>query len=413
VKRIVAGKKRYSRRNGSVRSGGGRRNNVRKRQRFNSVHETVSAAKCPLPTIYLDIWKSDTALRKKYPYPLNPYKNRHLDNLGRWLQSHRNEYSEVDEYLRSLLAPVDVAIVSHFDTAHVGNLHARLLRDAGISATSCSVSWREDDVWFDVDWRFFDVRQLLDSAKVVHAHSLSSRMNCNLYGYSPLPADMTPYMKKGNLVVEYHGTEIRRRCEETGGPEDAQYLADAGVPVLISTPDLYDQVPFATWIPNPASPELDKYVGIPKIPGLLVHAPNRRSDKGTDEFLKAMQGTMATVEIIEQKPQVHVYERMSRSQMIMDQMKGYSYCMCSVQGGFLGNVCICSMSDQAWNRLQKEAEGNVPILNLNFSNVRREVDRLVDNPADLETLGRRTSEYMRRMHRDETVSRLKSVYGLK
>lgn len=122
------------------------------------------------------------------------------------------------------------------------------------------------------------------SMKVLQLLQMVSSYDVILFvGNSLLPrgADIPLWKLLGKKVaIEYHGSEIRGR---------KQYFfhrfADA---IFVSTPDLLEYVPHATWLPNPIY--VDAFPKRADTDGwLIVHSPSSTALKGTQHLLEAMR----------------------------------------------------------------------------------------------------------------------------
>jgi len=93
-------------------------------------------------------------------------------------------------------------------------------------------------------------------ARILHFSYLDSFSVKGSPNKSPLlPLFSSPSKK---LIMHYHGSDIRGR-----GKEKRQYYAPADI-VLVSTRDLLDEVPAATWLPRPVDTDHFKPLSVVK-----------------------------------------------------------------------------------------------------------------------------------------------------
>jgi len=157
-------------------------------------------------------------------------------------------------------------------------------------------------------------------------------------------------------------------------------------PCLVSTPDLLDDLPRATWLPvvvdceiwspRPERPE-------PAVP-VVVHTPSRAAIKGSAFVEEALAPLVAEglvdyrrVEGIspEQMPQV-----MSEADIVLDQFAIASYGALACQAMAIGTAVVGHVSAEVRNEVEKATGHVLPIVEANPDTLQETLRRLVAQP---------------------------------
>ncbi|MDO4485123.1 MAG: glycosyltransferase family 4 protein [Bacillota bacterium] len=252
---------------------------------------------------------------------------------------------------------------------------------------------------------------------VVHSH----------FGYSLLPFGIDlPFLSRLNkkLFVEFHGSDIRfifkdikYKYYRVGPPEDSirtkmqtrirkllahadgvilhdaellQHLPDIDIPVYI-VPLRVDICKF-----DPVYPDMHKNKPI------IVHAPSRRSTKGTEEILEALKRVSGDYELIlvEGKTQEEAIQIYKNADIIIDQVAIGTYGVFAIEAMALGKPVITYISDE----MRKTLPEDLPIVSADFDTLPQVIDSLLNNGEKRNVLGKEGRRYVERYHDNKKVA---------
>lgn len=162
----------------------------------------------------------------------------------------------------------------------------------------------------------------------------------------------------------WHGTEGLREVTR----ENAELIAAAEVPVFVSTPDLLDDVPDATWLPVVVDPELwaapDLFVH--GGPLRVAHAPSSSMLKGTDLIEPTLQklhneGVIEYVRVrdvlFEQMPAI-----VRGVDVVLDQFRLGIYGVASCEAMAAGRLLISHVTPMVRERVRANTGHELPIV---------------------------------------------------
>jgi len=193
-----------------------------------------------------------------------------------------------------------------------------------------------------------EIRILMEEADVFHFH-----MTCDEYqSFGGLvPADFI----KGKAVVHHHHGHHDFRSNPDAFRQ--KYRERHREHLLVSTPDLLQLLPEATWQPNLVpidEPLLKPLWGRYHDPDMLkvCHSPTRKDLKNTDELLAAVaeinrKHEQIELELVENLPNDVCLARKRRCHVLFDHMQGY-YGISSLEGLSQGVAVIAGLDE--WNR---------------------------------------------------------------
>ncbi len=146
--------------------------------------------------------------------------------------------------------------------------------------------------------------------------------------------------------------------------ELAPLVASFEGPTFVSTPDLLDYLPDATWLPlvvdtgiwTPQAPPLERAVPI------VVHAPSNTALKGT-EHVEAVLVPMAEAGLIDYRriqgvPPSQVGALLEDADVVIDQMRLGGYGVLACEGAALARVVIGHIGDSVRSRVP----GDIPVI---------------------------------------------------
>lgn len=145
-----------------------------------------------------------------------------------------------------------------------------------------------------------------------------------------------------------------------------------------------------------------------KVP-VIVHAPSRRSTKGTEGILEALKTVNGKYELVlvEGKTQKEALDIYKQADIIIDQISVGTYGVFAIEGMALGKPVITYIDDKMKETFPKE----LPIISADFNTLSSVVDELLDNRARLESIGECGRKYVERFHDNVKVTKcLKQIY---
>lgn len=253
---------------------------------------------------------------------------------------------------------------------------------------------------------------------VLHSH----------FGYSLLPFNLdVPFLKlfKKKIFSEFHGSDIRFIFNDVkydyykvGAPapnikkkiqkrilkllknsegiilHDAElipHLPQTNLPVYI-VPLRLDLSKF-----DPVFPDVDK-----KIP-TIVHAPSKRSTKGTEEILQALKKVYSEFELVlvEGKTQEEAIEIYKSADIIIDQVSVGTYGVFAIEAMALGKPVITYISDE----MRKTLPDSLPIVSAEFDNLPEVIEELIKDSEKRHSIGVEGRKYAIRYHDNIKVSK--------
>ncbi|GAA1970847.1 hypothetical protein [Catenulispora subtropica] len=243
----------------------------------------------------------------------------------------------------------------------------------------------EDKDWVDPLWGLGRVADTLDTVTHVLSESglaFFGRLNGGLL------ADDLPELRRAGIRAGllFHGSDIRspdrhvelykfspfrapatdadRELTETlrrKTAEMAEWVADFDGPVFVSTPDLIDDVPQATWLPvvvdlgqwtEGARPPLEREVPV------VVHAPSRPFMKGSDLIEPTLRDLEARGLIeyrrLEHIPQAELVGVVQDADIVLDHFVIGNYGVMTCQAMAAGRVSIANIDARVRGRVPVE-----------------------------------------------------------
>jgi glycosyltransferase involved in cell wall biosynthesis len=201
------------------------------------------------------------------------------------------------------------------------------------------------------------------------------------------------------VIMHYHGSEIRNKKQ----PFFQKYFADKH---FVSTPDLLAFVPQSIWVPNPINTEKYLFVEPNKKAHKLriLHAPSKRSLKGTEYVLQAIEklkikGYDIEFILLENVSHNEVLKQIEVSDIIVDQLILGWYGVFSIEGMCLGKPVLCYIRQDLL-----EMNPELPILNTTPKSIYTNLIKLIENPEQRIKLGAQGRRYVEKVHDSRTVT---------
>jgi glycosyltransferase involved in cell wall biosynthesis len=303
---------------------------------------------------------------------------------------------------------------------------SRGLRDLGVESTLLVFNERPFERGFDVNLELRDTGRLasvpfnlpkqlgalawaLPRFDLFHFHAgltlVPRRLN--------LPALRA--LRKG-IVFQSWGSDLRERRAE-----EVRYLHSAGAVVVGSYltrrlaprgswPE-YDVVPPAIVLPDwePASKEPGETLRV-------AHAPSKRAVKGTDAVLAAVsalrgRGVPIELDLIEGVPNREARRRYAEADVIVDQLRIGWYGMFAIESMALAKPVVVHLDEEAAAETEEAFGLALPLVRADEQSLEDVLAALVESRESLPERGRRSREYVERVHSHTKVAgRLLEIY---
>lgn len=145
--------------------------------------------------------------------------------------------------------------------------------------------------------------------------------------------------------------------------------AAADVPVLVSTPDLVDEVPDAMWLPlvvNPAKWQRPEGPLRGESAIKVVHVPSSSKLKGTELIMPTLQRLEAegvvSLESVSRSTHEEMPARYGRADVVIDQLRAGSYGVAACEALAAGRVVISHVSEAVRARVREWTGDELPII---------------------------------------------------
>lgn len=177
-------------------------------------------------------------------------------------------------------------------------------------------------------------------------------------------------------------------------------LASTDLPVFVTTPDLLDDVPQATWLPLVI--DMDSWATATPIMErerpVVLHAPSARWAKGTDRFLPALlalenQG-LITLNLVEGLPWPEMQRQVKEADIVVDQVAVGAYGAFACEAMAAGKPVIAYLTEKVTEVVGEE----LPILNATGAEVATTIEHLVADRERARTIGAASAAYARAVH---------------
>ena len=263
-----------------------------------------------------------------------------------------------------------------------GGIRARNIQKKSYAFAYGSDIKAEDKDWVDPLWGLARVADTLDTVTHVLSESglaVFGRLNGGLL------ADDLPELRRAGVrtALLFHGSDIRspdRHIElyrhspfrDPAGAQDreltevlrgkaaemAKWVADFDGPVFVSTPDLIDDVPQATWLPVVV--DLDQWTEGSRTPlerevPVVVHAPSRPFMKGSDLIEPTLRDleSRGLIEYrrLEHIPQAELVGVVQDADIVLDHFVIGNYGVMTCQAMAAGRVSIANIDRRVRDRV--------------------------------------------------------------
>jgi len=143
---------------------------------------------------------------------------------------------------------------------------------------------------------------------------------------------------------------------------------------------------------------------------VVLHAPNHRGIKGTEQLLEAVarlraEGLGIRLDLIERRPNHEVRAAMRGADIVADQFIA-GYALFAIEGMSTGKPVMSALRWMPEEVAQSPALRDCPIVDTDLSNLVENLRALVIDPARRLALGRAGREFVLRHHAHEPVARV-------
>jgi glycosyltransferase involved in cell wall biosynthesis len=294
------------------------------------------------------------------------------------------------------------------------------LRELGVESTMLVFNERPFERGFDINLRLRDTskrsnlplnlpRQLkaflwaVPRFDVFHFHA----------GHTLLPQKVNlpalRLLRKG-IVFQSWGSDLRGRPAS-----EVQYLRSAGAVIVGSflTRRLAPRGRWPEYDVVPPAIVLTDWEPAPVEPGdvlRVAHAPSKRKVKGTDAVLAAIdslkaRGAPIELDLIEGVPNREARLRYAAADVVIDQLRIGWYGMLAIESMALAKPVVVHLDDQAAAETEEAVGLELPLIRADEHDLENVLSSLVERRDSLPALGRRSREYVQRVHAHTTVAR--------
>ena len=232
-------------------------------------------------------------------------------------------------------------------------------------------------------------------------------------GLTLAPASLTlPLLRargKG-VVFQSWGSDLRGRAASA-----VSYLrrADAVIVGSYLTRRLAPRGPWPDYDVVPPALDLTDWQPAPTEPGetlRVAHAPSKRKVKGTEAVLAAVEslrrrGAAIELDLIEGVPNREARARYAAADVVVDQLRIGWYGMFAIESMALGKPVVVHLDEQAAAETERAFGLELPLVRADEETLQDVLAGLVESRADLPPLGRRSREYVERVHAHTAVAR--------
>ena len=294
------------------------------------------------------------------------------------------------------------------------------LRELGVESTLLVFNERPFERGFDVNLELRDTSRLgsvpFNLPKQLRALAWALRRFDVFHFHAGLalaPGRVTlPLLRaaRKGIVFQSWGSDLRGRSAT-----EVTYLRAAGAVIVGSYltrrlaprgrwPE-YDVVPPAIVLDDWASspPQSEDVLR-------LAHAPSKRAVKGTDAVLAAVEslrsrGAPVELDLIEGVPHREARLRYAAADVVVDQLRVGWYGMFAIESMALAKPVVVHLDDQAVVETEEAFGLSVPLVRADETTLERVIATLIEMRPELPELGRRSREYVERVHAHIAVAR--------
>jgi hypothetical protein len=294
------------------------------------------------------------------------------------------------------------------------------LRELGIESTLLVFNERPFERGFDVNLELRDTSRLssvpfnlpkqlralrwaLPRFDVFHFHA----------GLTLAPRRLTlPLLRHRNkgIVFQSWGSDLRGRDASEVG-----YLKDAGAVIVGSylTRRRAPRGPWPAYDVIPPAIVLSDWEAASTDPGdvmRVAHAPSKRAVKGTESVIAAVEalrarGAPIELDLIEGVPNREARKRYASADVIVDQLRIGWYGMFAIESMALAKPVVVHLDEEAAAETEEAFGLELPLVRADEAGLEDVLAGLLEVRDSLPELGRRSREYVERVHAHTAVAR--------
>ncbi|MGX1548432.1 glycosyltransferase [Streptomyces adustus] len=227
-----------------------------------------------------------------------------------------------------------------------------------------------------------------------------ARIKVALLAHGSEIRDPARHMERHALSLFHDAPEGIAEKLQAKADLNRRIAAEAGLPLYVTTPDLLEDLPSASWAPlvvDVAGWATDRPVMERERP-LVLHAPSKRWTKGTDRIMPALTELhdegLIEFKLAEGIPWVEMRELVQSCDLVLDQFTTGSYGTFAVEAMAAGKPVVGYISDG----VKAATDGALPIVNATPDTLREVIRSLVDDREGTARIGRRSVEFARTYH---------------
>jgi glycosyltransferase involved in cell wall biosynthesis len=212
------------------------------------------------------------------------------------------------------------------------------------------------------------------------------------------------------IVFQSWGSDLRGRSASEVG-----YLRQAGAVIVGSylTRRLAPRGPWPEYDVVPPAIVLRDWEPAPAEPGVVVrvaHAPSKRAVKGTEAVIAAVdtlrgRGAQIELDLIEGVPNREARVRYAAADVIVDQLKIGWYGMFAIESMALGKPVVVHLDEEAAAETEEAFGLELPLVRADEGNLENVLAGLLEVRETLPEFGRRSREYVERVHAHTSVAK--------
>ncbi|MGM7697405.1 glycosyltransferase [Microbacterium sp. A84] len=261
-----------------------------------------------------------------------------------------------------------------------------------------------------------------------------------LLGNGPAGDDLRVLQRNGIAVaLLWHGSDIRipsvharteqdspfrhgsypeqERLEEIARANHA-LMASPGIQSFVSTPDLLDSAPGATWLPVVVDPQrwaaAATALPLTRKRPVVVHAPSRAGLKGTSLIADAVRALDAEG-IIEYRqlvgiPAAEMPAVYGDADIVLDQFSLGIYGVAACEALASGRVVVSHVSDAVRRRVRAFTSRDLPIIESSAADLESTIRRLVTDPTHAQSVAVTGPAFIREVHDGARSSAVLGAY---
>ena len=200
-------------------------------------------------------------------------------------------------------------------------------------------------------------------------------------------------------VFHFLGSDIRGKTREElayGRRADAQIVGS------------YDAI---RWVPEaevvPVGLDLSRYDPTPvshngKV--RIVHAPTKRTMKGTDAVIAACEQLPVELDLVENVRHDQAVERYRQADIVVDQLKVGWYGVLAIEGMALGKPVVTFLHDEAVEQTERKFGVKVPIVSATAETLAERLLPLVESAEERRRIGAASRAYVEAVHDAEKIA---------